>query len=59
MRPDNGPAMNTTAMWDFDNPRDSKYGEADVIQVNIICGARILLKTHRTTFPQTTAPGDL
>ena len=31
MRPDNGPAMNTMAMWDLDSPSDSKYGEADMI----------------------------
>jgi len=28
MRPESGPATNTKAMFDLDNPRDNKYGEA-------------------------------
>ena len=28
MRPESGPATNTTAMLDLDNPSDNKYGEA-------------------------------
>jgi len=36
MRPDNGPAMNTMAMRDFDSPRDNRYGEADIVRVNVL-----------------------
>ena len=28
MRPERGPATNTTAMLDLDNPSDNRYGEA-------------------------------
>ena len=28
MRPESGPATNTTAMLDLDNPSDNRYGEA-------------------------------
>lgn len=28
IRPESGPARNTTAMLDFDSPRDNRYGEA-------------------------------
>lgn len=28
-RPERGPATNTTAILDFDRPRDKRYGEAD------------------------------
>ena len=59
MRPDNGPAMNTMAMKDFDNPRDNRYGEADVIRVIMLHVARVLLGAHHMTSPQTIMPGDL
>jgi len=59
MRPDNGPAMNTMAMRGFDSPRDNRYGEADMVRVNVLHGTRVLLETYRMTFPRTIAPGDL
>jgi len=58
MRPDNGPAMNTMAMKDFDSPRDSRYGEAGIARVNMLYGTRVRLETHRMTSPRTTMPGD-
>ena len=59
MRPDNGPAMNTMAMRDFDSPRDSRYGEADMVRVNVLYETRALLGTYHTTFLRTIVPGDL
>ena len=38
MRPDNGPARNTMAIKDFESPRDSRYGEANAGQVNVVYG---------------------
>lgn len=59
MRPDNGPATKTMAMWDFDSPRDSRYGEAGMARVNVVYGTRARLWAHHMTSPQTTVLGDL
>jgi len=59
MRPDNGPAMNTIAMRDFDNPRDNRYGEADVVQVSMLYETRVLLEAYHMTFLRTIVPGGL
>lgn len=36
IRPESGPATNTTAMLDFDRPRESRYGEAAFHVIEII-----------------------
>lgn len=58
MSPDNGPAMNTMAMRDLDSPRDNRYGEADMVRVNMLYGTRVLLEAYRMTFLRTIEPGD-
>lgn len=51
INPDSGPATNTIAILDFDNPSDNKYGEAADIRIILSITAQTLTQcTDHMTF---------